>query len=769
MPTCSTIHDRSDLRGHTYVGRSILLSRKTLYWLPSLIGVVAFVAALTDCRAETTDISFEHDVMAVLSKAGCNAGMCHGNLRGKGGFPLSLRGQDPVFDYDSLFVHGKGRRVNLQQPDQSLILLKPTSQVPHEGGLRLKADSLEYEILRDWISAGARGPDESRARLQKLEVTPMVKTIVAPQESQQLTVTAIFEGGRRRDVTALAVYEPSNLLATVSDQGLVTQPQSGETAVAVRYLDKQLAVRLAFIPSDADFVGNDEPSHNFFDKLVNDRLHELHVNASPLADDATLVRRMYLDVLGVLPTADEATAFVRDERPDKHIRLIDLLLSRPEFADHWALKWSDLLRNEEKVLDPSGVDAFYHWIRDCFAAGRPLDEMVRQLVVGRGSTYKHPAANYYRANRDPLTRAENTAQLFLATRLQCAKCHNHPFDHWTQDDYYAWASIFCGVEYDILENKRRDRLDKNEFNGEQVVYVTSREGITNPSTGEVAAPRFLASRANVDSRFDKLHQLADWLTSADNLQFARAQVNRLVYQLYGVGLVEPIDDFRVTNPASNPDLLAQLAREFVRDGFDVKRMLRLLLTTRAYQRSSIPNSTNSDHDRNFARARIQRLSAEQLLDAQCQVLAIAPQLNGFPEGTRAGQLPGVQRVRHRDKPPGSGDRFLMAFGKPQRLLTCECERSAETTFSQALLLVSGEGINRRLTDPGNRLSSWASLEFESCSLITELYWSALSRAPTEGEASEARKLLNAAGSRRLELLQDIAWAVMNSKEFVYRH
>jgi hypothetical protein len=368
------------------------------------------------------------------------------------------------------------------------------------------------------------------------------------------------------------------------------------------------------------------------------------------------------------------------------------------------LKWSDILRNEEKVLDATGVEKFYTWIRDSFARGRPLDEFVRQLIVARGSTYEHPAANYHRACRDAATRGEAAARLFLGTRLQCAQCHNHPFDRWTQDDYYSWAALFARIDYKIVDNKRLDDLDKNEFVGEQIVLVKDEGEVNDPRTGQKAPPRFLGERRGLAADADRLAELADWLTSPANQSFAKAQVNRIWYHLMGRGLVEPVDDFRETNLASHPDLLDALAADLVANGFDVRHVMRRIMNSRTYQLSAAPNQTNGDDETNFSRAIPRRLTAEQLLDAQAQVMAVPVDFNGYDPGLRAGQLPGVRKVRLRKKPPSSGDRFLMAFGKPERLIACECERSDTSTLSQAMLLISGEGLHELLTRQDNCLA-----------------------------------------------------------------
>jgi hypothetical protein len=743
-------------------------------------------------RIGANEISFSREVMAVLSKSGCNMGACHGNQNGKGGFHLSLRGQNPHFDHDWLTRESGGRRIDRLFPEKSLILLKTTGQLSHQGGVRFRPDSQEFAILRDWIAQGATGPDVAEAPLVRLEVTPSEKVVVGESPSSfPLLAYAHFADGSRRNVTSLATYETADLNVSVTPEGRVERQADGQTTVVVRYLNQQVAVRVAFVPT-REFAWNNPPAHNWIDELVYRRLRELRINPSQLADDHVFVRRVYLDAIGVLPSAEEARGFVMDSRPDKRQRLIDTLLARPEFADAWALKWSDVLRNEEKVLDARGVDAFHGWIRESIASGKPIDQFVRELVRATGSTYENPAANYYRANRDASTRAETTARLFLGIRLQCAKCHNHPFDRWTQDDYYSWSAIFARIDYEILQNDRRDKLDKNEFVGEQIVKVMDWGGVTHPTTGELVSAKLLGDYVlGPGSYQDRLTPLATWLTSPDNKAFARAQVNFVWYHLMGRGLVEPIDDVRSTNPASTERLLDALAESFSSTGFDLRHLVRTITTSRTYQLSAVPNETNRDDVANFSRAIVQRLPAEKLLDAQCQVLDSPAEFSGYPRGVRAGQLAGVRRTRQRERTTAGGDRFLKTFGKPERLLACECERSNDTALAQAFTLIGGDEIQYRITSPRNRLERLAESGGTDEEVIHELYWTALARPPAPEELAAALELLQHVENPALEnsrfvsllfvpweipppaqrvvALQDLAWALLNAKEFVFRN
>ncbi|MCI0359936.1 MAG: DUF1549 and DUF1553 domain-containing protein, partial [Planctomycetaceae bacterium] len=619
-----------------------MASRRLLPPIRPALAIAFVVASLAPQAAFAGEpVAFQTDVMAVLSKAGCNLGACHANTNGKGGFKLSLRGEDPAADYAALVRQVDQRRVNLLDPEASLILQKPTGQVVHQGGVRFHRDSQEYRILHDWITAGTPGPDSNAPQIVRLVVTPGEAVLVEPVEQVQLESIAHFSDGSQRNVAALACYELTNRLATVDSGGLVHRDELGETTVIVRFLSQQVAVRIAFLPARPGFAWSNPPAANYIDELVHAKLRTLQMNPSALADDATFVRRAYLDAIGLLPTADEARRFIGDASPEKRTRLIDDLVARPEFAEHWALKWSDLLRNEEKVLDAKGVDVFYTWIRESIGAGKPLNQFVRELVAARGSTYENPPANFYRANRDPLTRGETAARLFLGVRLQCARCHNHPYDRWTQDDYYSWAALFGRVDYEIKKNDRKDKFDKHEFDGEQVVLIRDAGEIQNPRLKQPAPPKFLgADTPAMEPEDDRLLPLADWLASPENELFAKSQANFLWYHLLGRGLVEPIDDFRITNPPSNPPLLEALTRDLTASGFDLRHLVRTIMNSRTYQLSSEPNETNAANEANFARAIVRRLPAEKLLDAQCQVLDVAVELNGYPLGTRAGQVKG---------------------------------------------------------------------------------------------------------------------------------
>ncbi len=752
--------------------------------------VVALAHGAGPVRAGPSDASlspspsFRSEVMAVLSKAGCNQGTCHGNQNGKNGFKLSLRGEDPDWDLAALTRDALGRRTNRFRPAESLILLKATAAVPHEGGQRFRADSLEYSILSRWIAAGLRPDPPHRPTLKELRVTPSERVITRPDETVRIQVKAVFSDGSVRDVTRLAVAEPLNAVAVMRPDGTVHMDhpgadpgvRPGEALILVRYLDRQATVRLAFVPDRPGFHWPDVPEHNYLDRHVFARLRELRILPSEACSDPVFLRRAYLDTLGLLPTVAEAREFLNDARPDKRARLIDRLLERPEFADFWALKWSDLLRNEEKTLDRKGVQVFHNWLRQSLADGKPLNELARELVSARGSTYTNPPANYYRALRDPQARTEATAQVFLGLRLQCAKCHNHPFDRWKQDDYYALAAFFPRVQYKIIENNRRDRFDKHEFDGEQVV-VLAREGeMTHPRSGLPIQPRFLGTGdaaktrevAQASTEDDPLQALADWIAHEENPYFGRVQANRIWFHLMGRGIVDPIDDFRDSNPPSNGPLLEALAKDLAQHGFDLRHLVRTIMNSRTYQLSAIPNESNRNDETSFSHARVQPLPAEVLLDAMARAVDAPIKFTGYPLGLRAGQLPGVRALRPREQRPSDGERFMKLFGKPERLLSCECERSEDTTLTQAFQLITGDLMNRLLGEPEGRLGRLLAAHRSDREVLDELYLSALTRPPTAEE--EMRAVAHLAKSKdRRAAFEDLLWGLLNAKEFLLRH
>ncbi|HRI15981.1 MAG TPA: DUF1549 and DUF1553 domain-containing protein [Verrucomicrobiota bacterium] len=754
-----------------------------LWWLvgPSLVGAAPV-------KEPEPPVSFRRDVMAILAKSGCASGACHGNRAGKGGFKLSLRGEDPDADFVTLTTGLSGRRLNFSDPDQSLLLLKPTTEVTHEGGARFAKDSPEYRVLQRWIAA--RAPDDQdRPKLNRLAVSPSEQFIYAPKDKLQVKVTATFADGEQRDVTALAVYEASNVgVAKVSPNGLVTRQQPGESTIMVRYLDQQAPVSVAFVPRHPEFRSRGFPkSTNAVDAAVFAKLKQLRLNPADLCSDNDYVRRAYLDLLGILPTADEARTFVADRAKDKRATLVELLLARPEFSEFWALKWADLLRLDERTLDEKGARLFYEWLRSSLSAGKPLDQLARELIATRGSTYASPAANYYRNLRTPVERAEAVAQVWLGTRLQCAQCHNHPYERWTQNNYHDWTAVFARVDYQVLENRRRDDNDSHEFKGEQVVFVKNSGEHKHPRTGKPAVPHFLGVRepvgeqitmaalgipespinwpTNAISGSTELDALAVWLTSPQHPLFARVQANRIWFHLMGRGLVDPIDDFRLTNPPSHPALLDALTAELVRSGFDLRSVIRLVMNSRVYQASSVPAKGSEEDSINYSHTVVRRLTAEQLLDAQSQASGVPLEFSGFPVGIRAGQMPLLKPGGRRGRDPL--DQFLVTFGKPQRQVPSECERATEPAMTQAFAFISGPTLQEFIGDKDNRLTALLASGMSAREMLDELYWSSLTRAPSPVEASRLIPLIESAPDRRA-VLEDILWSLLNAKEFVLR-
>ena len=724
----------------------------------------ALVAGSLPASAATP--SFRNDVMAVLSRAGCNQGACHGNLNGKGGFKLSLRGEDPVFDRWSLTRESLGRRVARNNPEESLLLRKASGGMAHEGGPRFGLDSPEYRIVRDWIAAGCPDDPARLPTITKLEVTPSRQILIEPADRVRIGVTGRFSDGTSRDLSTLVVFETTAVgIASISSDGLVTRDQFGELVVLVRYLDKQVPVPIAFVPARESFKPTAIPPDNAIDRLLFAQMNDLRLTPSPMAGDSVFIRRAYLDALGILPPPEKTRAFLADTAPDKRAKLISHLLNRPEFADYWAQKWSDLLRNEEKSLDRKGVRVFYQWLRDAIAADMPLNEFAREVIAGRGSTYQNPPANFYRAIREPYGRAEAVAQVFLGTRIQCAKCHNHPFDRWTQNDYHDFAALFSTIDYRIVDNNRADKLDKHEFDGEQIVLVTRDSSLKHPRTGEPLLPRVLGGKLPYSQNSDRLQLLANWVADRDNPFFARAQANRVWYHLMGRGLVEPIDDFRITNPAVSAELLDHLAGRFAASGFSLKALVREIMSSRVYQLSSEDSITNHDDETHFSKALIQPLEAEQLLDAVSSVLGRPVKFNGYPKGYRSGQIAAVEQSRRGEKRADMGEKFLKVFGKPDRLLTCECERSDDTGVLQSFQLLTGELLHSLLDAPDNRIGK--SLDKSNAEIVETFYLAALSRPPTATEQEKLAEFITRSGNRR-EAIEDIVWGLVNSKEFLLR-
>ncbi len=709
----------------------------------------------------TRRAGFRSDVVPLLCKAGCNMGACHGNLNGKGGFKLSLRGDNPTFDLESLTHDAGGRRLSRIAPELSLIVLKPAGLIAHEGGKRFSRDSIEATTLLDWIEYGAADDRATAPHVRSLRVFPAERMLTPGSLDQQLVVTAELDDGTTRDVTRQASYDVSDpTRALVSMQGLVRAERPCETAVSVRFMNGRAVSRLGFLADRPGFVWRGLPAAGLFDRLVFAKLEAMRVNPSPLCNDSVFVRRAFLDSIGKLPEPAEARSFLADRDPQKRAKLIDRLVERPEFADFWALKWADVLRNEEKTMGEKGAWIFQRWLRDQIARDAPLDEMARLIIAGLGSTWQNPPSSFYRTNRDPTTAAESVSQVFLGVRLQCARCHNHPFDIWTQDDYFGLAAFFSNISRKEVNNVRRDNLDKHEINGDEIIYLAGKVGLVQPRTGEVVQPKYPGGPAatSIAGETDNaLAPLASWLTR-NNRQFSRNLANRVWFHLMGRGIVEPVDDFRDSNPPSNPALLDAITAYFDAHGTRLTPLVAQIMKSTTYQLSATPEPSNVDDDSNFSHALVKLLPAEVLLDAVSQALDAPERFPRAPASLRAAQLPG----------PGQGSAFLKSFGKPDRLLTCECERSESTTLAQAFQMINGETVRKKLELPSNRIGKRLAAGAGDSDLLSEFYLTAVGREPTQVEQTAVTAHLRNASARRAAW-EDVVWALLNSKEFLLRH
>lgn len=568
----------------------------------------------------------------------------------------------------------------------------------------------------------------------------------------------------------MAIYEPLDPSVNISSSGLLSPSRRGAVGVIVRYLGAQKSLPLFFASNTphASFAeAGSIPAATWIDEPIVARLASIGAKPAHRASDDILVRRLYIDLAGRLPTANEARDFLHSTSENKYSLLVDRLLASPEFVLYWTLKWSDVLRCDEKVLDPEGVKRFGDWLRQSLAEAKPTDQFVRELLTSSGSTYTNAPANFYRALRDPQSRGEAVARVFLGYRMQCAQCHNHPFDQWTQADYYSWSSLFSGIDYEIKANDRKDDLDKNEFRGEQIVLIKDINPQKNPRSGQKMPPRVLERGSEpLPQQPDPRQQAAQWLTSKSNTQFARAQVNWIFYHVMGRGLVDPVDDFRSTNPASHPDLLDEMARRWIDHEFDLRWMIREIVHSQTYQLSTAPQTDTPLDESFFGYRFVRRHSAEVLADAQSDVLEVHLPFDQQPPGTRAIALRAGQREQRYLK--SAGDAFLGSFGKPQRLTACECERSNELSLSQVLQLMQGESVEKRIRDNKGRIRRLAESDFSTDDVIRELYWTALSRPPSDEEIRQGNEVITAAGTRR-QGLEDLVWALLNSQEFLLHH
>ena len=702
-------------------------------------------------------ISFRNEVIAALNVGGCNAGACHGTPSGKNGFKLSLRGYDPSSDYIQLTHDVLGRRTDRLNPLQSLMMQKALGRVAHEGSIRFALDSLPAQTMLTWISEGMNDDVPTLPPVTKVEVLPGNRVLNEPSRFQQLSVIAQFADGTVKDVTRLTVFSSSDqAIASVNTSGLVEFAQSGEVAILCRFLMELVPVRLTYLEPKQGFVWNNPPESNYVDKHVFAKLKMLNILPSDLCTDQEFIRRAYMDVCGVLPTPTETRRFLKSKDPQKRAKLIDELLERPEYADLWTLKWSDVFRSTRKTVQLKGTFVFQRWMHNHIDKNTPFDEVVREVIASGGSTFANPPANYYRIARDPQNLAETTAQLFFGIRMQCAKCHNHPFERWTQDDYYSMAAFFARVKQkkDLVEPG-----DKAGKEGAEVIYVERSGEVIQPRTQKAMPPKFLGgSIAEVAPGKDRREALASWMTSPNNPFLPKSVVNRVWYHLMGRGIVDPVDDFRDSNPSANDDLLDALAKDFVAKKFDVKHVIRTVMNSRTYQLSARTNAFNKDDAKYFSHAVTKLHSAEQLFDALCYVTDMPEKFAGFPMGTRAVQLPDGE-VNHP---------FLKTFGQPARELACECEREGDSNLAQALQLINGPSVNDRLRNATNRIGKLMAAKKSDREILDELFLVTLTRLPTDSEASAMLGHVTAQMDKR-RAWEDVHWALINAKEFLFRH
>jgi hypothetical protein len=698
-------------------------------------------------------VSFRNDAIAAMSVGGCNMGACHGSPSGKNGFRLSLRGQDPAFDLVQLTRDAFGRRVGNTHPETSLVFLKATGQVAHDGGVRFGATSLAGSILREWMRQGC-GDDRDATPLRSLQVLPGSRALAT--KSQQLLVRATFGDGIVRDVTPLTVFTSSDLnIADVDAAGRVEFKRSGEVAIVSRYLGLLHVVQLSYIEPNAGFAWKNPPENNAVDKLVFAKLRALQLPPSELCTDGEFLRRVTLDLCCRLPTLEETNAFLADASPGKRNALIDRLLEEPTHVDFWTLKWLDVLKATKRNLGPQGLTLYRDWLKGHLAKNTRFDEVVRELMTARGDTYEVGPANYFRVARTSDETAEMTSQLFLGIRIQCAKCHSHPYEKWTQDDYCSQAAFFARID------RKPPAMKPKSGEPSEVIALSVRGEATNPRTGRTVPPQFLAGDvAAVKDDADRRAAFAGWLTGPGNPFFARAVVNRIWFHLMGRGIVEPVDDFRESNPPSHPELLDALARDFAKD-FDVKKTIRTILRSRTYQLSARTNDLNRDDVRYFSHANPRMLTAEQLFEAVCDVTDAHGTLPGLPKGARICALADL------DAAPNETKAFLKAFNQPARDLACECERATEGSLSQALQVLNGRLVQEKLSSSG-RIARLLSEKLANEKILDELYLAAFARLPHEAERSAAMDYVSKASDRRRGW-EDVFWAAMTSREFLLQH
>jgi hypothetical protein len=692
-------------------------------------------------------VSFRNDVMPVFLRGGCNAGGCHGAARGKDGFRLGLFGYDPAGDHYRLTREQAVRRVNLALPQDSLLLTKVTGVVPHTGGKKFEPGSVYAKTLLDWVAAGAPNDVAAAPSVTRVELFPPRAILEGEGAVQRFVAVAHYSDGRTRDISNLALFMTNNeSSAAVDENGLVTAGARGEAFVMARFDTHTVGSQVLVLPKDTAFTPAEEAPANYIDELVMAKLRTMRMNPSELCSDEEFLRRVNLDVVGRLPTRDEYDVFMIDSNPMKRAAKIDELLQRKEFAELWAMKWSELLmvKTIPNRVEYKPMFLYSQWITRQIANGVPLDEMVRALLGASGGSFVSPAVNFYQIEETTQKTAENVAQIFLGTRLQCAQCHNHPFDRWTMDDYYSFTAFFAQIGRKTGEDYR-----------ETIIFDARGGEATHLLDGRNMKPKFLGDVETDTAGKDRRAVLAEWITSPKNPYFAVNVANRVWAHFMGVGVVEPVDDVRISNPPSNPELHATLGAKLVEYKYDLRQLVRDICNSRAYQRSSTPNETNATDMKNFAHARIRRIPAEALLDCLCEVTAAQEKFPGLPLGARAVQI----------ADGGTSTYFLTTFGRAPRNTVCACEATSEPTLSQALHLLNGSAVHDKIAQ-GKLIETMLETGKKPPEVVEEIYLRCLSRKPTEAELKRIVELCGEAEKPVAEL-QDVFWAVLNSREFLF--
>ncbi len=730
--------------------------------LAATLGEVHASLPVRVLSAENPPVRFVRDVIPVMSKVGCNAGTCHGSAKGKNGFKLSLRGYDPDFDYQALINDISGRRFNRVAVDQSLMLLKPTAEVPHEGRQAIKPGSREYHLLRQWIAEGTKFEDPAIARANRVEVLPATVNLNLPGMTQQVIVLAHYPDGSVRDVTRDAVLTSNNGDVAEIKNGQITAVRRGEAAILVRYEGNYGTREVTVMGDRSGFEWASVPEYNYIDKLVNTKLQRMKILPSEVCSDAEFLRRASLDLTGQQPKPEKVLSFIADSTPtrEKREKLVDELLGSKGYVQTWANKWADLLQCNSENLGQKSVWLYRQWIENAIQKDEPYDKFVRQILLAQGSSYENPAANYYRVLREPGKIAEDVSQTFLGVRFNCNKCHDHPFERWTQNQYYEFAAYFAQVAFKpgpIGRNVIKDEAGGTErVYAEEVVYRNYNGGeVQQLKTGATMVPHVPFGKAHEVGSDDRRKAFVDWLTSKENPMFAKSMANRVWSYFFGIGIIDPVDDIRASNPPSNAALLDALTADFLESNFNTRHLMRTICTSRTYQLSIVPNKWNEDDKINFSHARPRRLSAEQLIDAVAVATGAKPHFAGVPVGMRSVELPD-------GTVPGND--FLTLFGRPKRQSACECERSSNLTLSHAMKLINGSTVGEAVSEPNNRIQQIVEKEKDNKKVVEDLYIAILNRPPSEKELKESDLTLAAS---RLEGAQDLAWALLNSPAFLF--